>query len=244
MMDDDQQGRALREGLDRELAGVHATAEARERLSHRTAARSRSGSGLDRPHLRSRFAVPLAAAVLLIGVVAVPTLLRNGPAGSGPQGGSPTTAGSNPAQTPTASPFPSATAAPQPTSRPRPTAVPTPTWPSATGFAIAARPSTAVAGERVAITLINVPTQRGDIVVNWGDGSAKTTVSGACGRRQPAPGVVAHSYRRAGTYRVTAELDRCGSRGQAGFALTVLTSRASAAVPAATATRAPLTSGR
>jgi hypothetical protein len=235
MMDDETQASALRERLDRELAGVQATAAARERLNSRIAERSGAGHDIRREPrgLRSLILVPAAAALIVIAVIAVPTLLRSGSTVTPVQpGGAPTPPVSSGFPTPSASSAaPTPTSTPQPTATIAPSASPSAVGPSAAGLSIAARPSIALPGQRVAITLIGVPAVHGDIVVSWGDTNSDT-LPGSCGRQQAAPSQVAHSYPRVGRYRVTVNLDTCGGKDSAGLTVTVQASKASAVASA------------
>jgi hypothetical protein len=92
MSDDERQAQALRSGLDRELAAVHATAQARDRLLRSTAARSPNERRTAAPFRRWRpiLALPLAGALVaavIAAAVVVPGLLRTDPAPGVPAGG-------------------------------------------------------------------------------------------------------------------------------------------------------------
>jgi hypothetical protein len=231
MIDEERQAQALRTELDHELAAVRATAQARERLIRATAARTRAArSTRGRLRLRPILALPLAGALVatVIGAaVVVPTLLQSNTDTGVPAGGGGPVPGISTSPTPSG---PTATAAQQSTQRPSPSAATKPT--SAAASPVRATPSplrlnltpkSPELGQRVILTLLGVPAQHGGITVQWGDRSTDDTVPGSCGRR-PRPsetGPLAHSYARAGTYRVTVTLDRCGTPDSAGLTVHV-----------------------
>jgi hypothetical protein len=105
MIDERRQADSLREQLDRELVGVQATAQARQRLRNRAAAPS--PSSLSSPG--RRLLRPAIAAVAVLAVIAVPVLVRSSSGGD-----------VQPARVPPAS----STTVPAPTVE-RPTRVPT-----------------------------------------------------------------------------------------------------------------------
>jgi hypothetical protein len=260
-MDEDRQASDLRTGVDRELAGVRATAAARELLTNRMAATGRA-RGDRQAHGRRRLAsavvLPLAAAAVLVAVVVVPSYLRS--ADSQP-GGQPGVTESAPASTraPTASP--PASAAPN-----------TPS--AAAALTITARPRTGVVGQLITLTVTDSlsrlravapaaaaaaagdptaapatgpavqnpqgipdattpPPSASTLTVTWGDGSVPTQLSGICERVGVASSarLPTHTYQRAGRFQITVLLDGCGLRPGSG--------KLSFAVLGATPTPAP-----
>ena len=171
MIDNSWQAADLREQLDRELASVQASSQARDRLRHRmTAGRVRVPSGPasrpvrfagrsrvpgERPRLRPALAVPFAAALVVLAVVAIPTLLRAGPADPPPTGGT-APAGSGPAPA-TSSPGPTTSSTPvaSPTARPVParTTSAAARVPGSSGLTISASPAPALVGRPVEIVV-------------------------------------------------------------------------------------------
>jgi hypothetical protein len=246
MMDDDPQVRKLREGLDRELAGVRATAAARERLLHRTRTftpADRDPAGRSR-RIRAFVMVPLATAAAVAAVVAVPTLLRSGPGPTGgpavtvPAGSGPTAAETTPAQgrqaTPTAVPIPSERSSRA--TEPRTSAV--------KELSLVITPRSPVVGERVRLSVRGLPSESGVLAVSWADQQTptpKSTKGQSCSPADPSPTTsLVHTYTRPGRYRIVVTLDTCGSRQSAQGTVVVSVRSASPAVPSAVgATPAP-----
>ena len=236
MSDDERQAQALRNGLDRELASVRATTQARDRLIRSTAARRPAERRSTPPtwRLRPIFALPLAGA-LVAGVIAaavvVPNLVRTDPRSEGPAGGG-ITGPSSPARPPaSATPTPepptstASAARPEPTAATRATeppiaATPGSVIPTASSLRLSVSPSTPTAGERVLLSLSGGISHRGAGTVDWGDRTTDSTVSGSCTRATRAEALT-HSYARAGTYRVTAVFNLCGSPSRAELTVVV-----------------------
>jgi hypothetical protein len=244
MMDENRQAEALRRRLDQELAGVHATAEARERLDSQIAPRTigrRPRWELRR--LPGALALPLAAASVVAAVVAVPTLLRTddsattAPPAAGPVSGPPAA----PAPAPTATPSRPRSQKPVPTV-PGPEE-PSGTKPSATGkvtnkpeqsrtgsrLSLRADPAPALVDSRTALVLSGVGLGAADITVTWGDRSRSTKISGTCRTgRQPAGPVtsttdrtIPHTYTEAGQYVIKVVSDDCRTERRASLKITV-----------------------
>jgi len=240
MMDDEQQQvRALRERLDRELAEVRASARSRERLRIGTAARAPAGRRLDHGvgRWRSPIAMPLAAAAVVVTVLAVPTYLRlHSSAGTPAPAGRPAISSSSPAPAPTtAPPSPAATAksaldaklAKEKASaqeKIRAAAAKKAKLEAVRGrFAVKVVPSVSKPGGLVRITLAGSVPATGDLTVTWGDGASTAPVTGSCSSnvalarkaRQQALTRTSHTYRQAGQYSITVVISPCGS-GQGG----------------------------
>jgi hypothetical protein len=241
MSDDERQAQALRGGLDQELASVHATAQARERLIRST--RNRAGRAPRpgrawRPILALPLAGALVATVIAVAVV-VPTVLRSEPesgipAGNGLPSGPAATASSTPTSEPTPTPTPGPaqeSTDPQPTDAPEPNTTARST--SRTGavspsdLRLSLSPEVPAPGGRA---ILNIPgtARHGTTTVDWGDRSSNSTVPGNCARAARPSEIepIVHNYRRAGSYRVQVTVDRCGSQNQG--ELTVVVAPASA----------------
>ncbi len=224
-MDENRQARALRERLDRELATVQADAAARQRLLTAVGARSRAESARPRDwrRLGPSVALPLAAAAVLVGVVAVPSYLRSDSGRSSAPGGPPSQVPSinGPTSAPAPSPTPTVTATPgqrrQSTEKPTPVSART-TGPQ--GLDITTSPERLGTYQVVTLAVRDSARAHGSMTVNWGDGSRTVPVAGVCGRAVPVP-ETGHTYSRSGKYDVTVVIDRC-SGGTTRAHLTVL----------------------
>ena len=233
MSDDERQAQALRHGLDRELASVRASAQARERLVGATTAGNRAERRVGQPSRRPLLALPLAGALVaavIAAAVGVPSLLRTDTE-VGVPAGVPAPGLSIPhSATPTAEQSGSPTAEPTPT-EPQPVTVrpssvrAQPTAGTGAALRLSASPSSPEVGARVVVSLRGVPRGRGEATVDWGDRSAGSTVPGSC--TETAPPTVAnplsHRYGRAGRFKITVVLDRCGTREEAHLTVVVRT---------------------
>jgi len=241
MIDEERQAQALRTELDHELAAVRATAQARERLIRATTARTRAARSTRRPlRLRPVLALPLAGALVatvIAAAVVVPTLLltntdTGAPAGDGGGGPMPRISASPTPSSPTPTAQQS-TQKPTPTAASRPTSVPaaaSPVRATPSALRLSVTPTSPELGQRVILTVLGVPAQHGGITVQWGDRTADDTVRGSCTRtRSSELRALAHTYVRAGSYRVTVTLDRCGTPDNA--ELTVHVQPGAAPVP-------------
>ena len=199
MTPEDRQAERLRMRLDHELDTVHATAEARERLDSRLSPSTGSPPiRWNRRRLSIALALPLAAASVVVAVVAVPALLRSNSGGAPASNGDP--------RPPV--PAPTRTAAPQPS--PGPEQSSRETTPADDSTRLRLSPTAVEPGQRVVVTVLSPPAQFGDLTVDWADGSRNTVVRHSCASRSPATSAPpAHSYARAGTYRVRVTIGHC-----------------------------------
>jgi hypothetical protein len=240
MNDEERQAQALRQRLDRELAAVQATAQARERLVRATTARTWHSRTRTRRPLRPALALPLAgalAAAVIAITVAVPTFLQTD-SGSGTPAGAPgpgrplppvsATPNPEPTPTPTVTPASEAVPGPTPTLSADSRTVTSPLKLSVSERAPAPR-------QRIALTMRGVPTGHGQITIQWGDGTSDT-LAGRCSPdvtpREMAS--LPHRYPRVGSYRLTVTVDRCGTRNRAGLTVNVQSPAEPTVAPAAT----------
>jgi len=223
MTPEDRQAERLRMRLDHELDTVHATTEARERLDSRLSPSTGSPPiRWNRRRLPIALALPLAAASVVVAVVAVPALLRS-------DSGAPASNGDP--QPPSPAPAPTRTAAPQPAPGPEQSSRET-TTPADDNTRLRLAPTAVEPGQRVVVTVLNLPAQFGDLTVDWADGSRNTVVRHSCASRSPATSAPpAHSYARAGTYRVRVTIGHCDNAR----AVPVLTRRLTVSVATARA---------
>ena len=228
MTDDERQAQALRQQLNRELTGVQATAQARERLIRTTAAQTRAGRASTRAPrpLRPILALPLAGALVatvIAGAVVVPTFLRTETEPAVPAGG-----GVQPptVQPPTVQPQPKPSS---PAQTPAVQAVPSQTASESNDdiiLRLTADPKEPAVDQRFLLGLAGIPARHGNITVNWGDRSVNTKISSSCAdRARPTAAEpvkqITHSYSQAGSYRVKATVNRCESETSAKLTIIV-----------------------
>ena len=165
--DEQRDGWVLREQLDGELAGVHATARARKQLRASIADLSRDRHRVPRSwgRLGPAFAVPLAVVAVVAAVVSVPVFLRAGSARTQPAGPASRTSVSAP-----------------PTAGPSPTAVPSPVA-STAPLKVIVIPRIVKSGQRVVLKGSSPVDVFGLVRVDWGDGGSSTLPGPVpCGR--------------------------------------------------------------